>query len=70
MIKPLQRVVEQLDTPLFHKIGEAADSIGRPCYAVGGCVRDLFLDREAAISAPHRSRVSATATPRGSNSNS
>ena len=47
MIKPLQRVVEQLDTPLFHKIGEAADSIGRPCYAVGGCVRDLFLDREA-----------------------
>lgn len=47
MIRTLSTVVEELDTPLFHKIGEAADSIGRPCYAVGGCVRDLFLDRPA-----------------------
>lgn len=47
MIRTLSTVVGELDTPLFHKIGEAADSIGRPCYAVGGCVRDLFLDRPA-----------------------
>ncbi|MDE6556117.1 MAG: CCA tRNA nucleotidyltransferase [Duncaniella sp.] len=47
MIRELQTVVGLLDTPLFHKIGEAADSIDRPCYAVGGCVRDLFLDRPA-----------------------
>lgn len=38
-------IVSKIDTPLFHSIGEAADSIDRPCYAVGGCVRDLFLER-------------------------
>lgn len=41
----LDNVVNQIDTPLYHSIGEAADSIGRPCYAVGGCVRDMFLGR-------------------------
>ncbi|MDE6170742.1 MAG: CCA tRNA nucleotidyltransferase, partial [Duncaniella sp.] len=41
----LESVVKRLDTPLFHTIGEAADSIDRPCYAVGGCVRDFFLGR-------------------------
>ncbi len=44
-INTLNKVVERLDTPLFHTIGEAADSIDRPCYAVGGCVRDFFLNR-------------------------
>lgn len=42
---PLSDVVSRLDTPLFHKIGHVADTIGRPCYAVGGCVRDFFLSR-------------------------
>lgn len=33
------------DTPMFHAIGEAADQLSLHCYAVGGYVRDLFLDR-------------------------
>jgi len=44
-MQPLETVIQKLDTKLFHSIGEAADTIDRPCYAVGGCVRDLFLDR-------------------------
>lgn len=44
-MQSLETVIQKLDTKLFHTIGEAADSIGRPCYAVGGCVRDLFLER-------------------------
>ena len=43
----LEKVLTKIDTPLFHSIGEAADSIGRPCYAVGGCVRDMFLERQS-----------------------
>ncbi|WP_280121750.1 CCA tRNA nucleotidyltransferase [Duncaniella muricolitica] len=45
IINQLDKVLTKIDSPLFHAIGEAADSIGRPCYAVGGCVRDLFLER-------------------------
>ena len=44
-MQSLEDIVSKIDTPLFHSIGEAADSIDRPCYAVGGCVRDLFLQR-------------------------
>ena len=33
------------DTPLFRAIGEVADQLGFHCYAVGGYVRDLFLER-------------------------
>ena len=33
------------DTPMFHAIGEVADQLGFHCYAVGGYVRDLFLER-------------------------
>ena len=33
------------DTPLFRAIGEVADQMGLHCYAVGGYVRDLFLER-------------------------
>ena len=33
------------DTPIFRAIGEVADQLGLHCYAVGGYVRDLFLDR-------------------------
>lgn len=34
-----------LDKPIFHHIGETADSLGLECYVVGGYVRDLFLER-------------------------
>ena len=44
-MQSFETVIKKLDRKLFHTIGEAADSICRPCYAVGGCVRDLFLDR-------------------------
>lgn len=37
--------VEEIDTRPVRIVGEAADSIGRECYAVGGYVRDLFLHR-------------------------
>lgn len=41
------RLTEQIDRPLFHQIGEVADSLDRPCYVVGGYVRDLFLRRHS-----------------------
>jgi len=41
------RLTEQIDKPLFHQIGEVADSLDRPCYIVGGYVRDLFLHRHS-----------------------
>lgn len=44
-MQSLEEIVSKLDTPLFHSVGAAADSLGRPCYAVGGCVRDFFLQR-------------------------
>ncbi len=34
-----------LDKDIFHKISDAADSLGVECYVVGGYVRDLFLER-------------------------
>lgn len=34
-----------LDKEIFHTVGEIADSISRPCYVVGGYVRDIFLNR-------------------------
>ncbi len=34
-----------LDQDIFHKISEAADSLGMECYVVGGYVRDIFLQR-------------------------
>ena len=38
-------IYDKIDTPLFHLIGEAADSLGVEAYVVGGYVRDLFLYR-------------------------
>lgn len=43
----LLTVKQQLDKPLYHAIGRAADTLNRPCYAVGGCVRDFFLGRHS-----------------------
>lgn len=37
----------RIDTPVFHAVGDIADSLGRPCYVVGGYVRDLFLYRHS-----------------------
>lgn len=39
------QLAELLDKDIFHKISQAADSLGLECYVVGGYVRDLFLDR-------------------------
>lgn len=36
-----------LNNDAYRKVGEAADSIRRECYAVGGCVRDFFLNRHS-----------------------
>lgn len=38
-------LAEILNTPIFHLIGETADSLGVECYVVGGYVRDIFLER-------------------------
>ena len=40
-----QDLIERFDKPIFHKISETADELGLECYAVGGYVRDLFLER-------------------------
>ena len=40
-----EELAEKLDIDIFHKISEAADSLGVECYVVGGYVRDLFLER-------------------------
>lgn len=33
------------DTRILKSVGSVADSLDRPCYAVGGYVRDCFLGR-------------------------
>lgn len=38
-------MAQLLDKEIFHKISDAADSLGVECYVVGGYVRDLFLER-------------------------
>lgn len=38
---------DKIDKPVFHLVGEAADSLGRECYVVGGYVRDLMLGRHS-----------------------
>lgn len=46
MYKPNQKeLCKLLDTPIFRKISETADSLGMECYVVGGYVRDIFLER-------------------------
>lgn len=36
-------LADKLTDPIFRKIGEIADSMGREVYVVGGYVRDIFL---------------------------
>ena len=38
-------LIERFDKPIFHQISETADELGLECYAVGGYVRDLSLER-------------------------
>lgn len=38
-------IKEELKHPVFGRIGEIADSLGREVYVVGGYVRDIFLKR-------------------------
>ena len=38
---------DKIDKLVFHLVGEAADSLGRDCYVVGGYVRDLMLGRHS-----------------------
>ena len=46
MYKPTrEELCQLLDTPIFRKISETADSLGLECYVVGGYVRDIFLNR-------------------------
>ncbi len=36
---------KDIDTGLFHLVGDVADEMGLECYVIGGWVRDLFLHR-------------------------
>lgn len=38
-------LAEDLNHPVFRRIGEIADDMGREVYVVGGYVRDIFLNR-------------------------
>ena len=40
-----EEIKQVINTPLFHKITEAADELHIECYLVGGYVRDIFLER-------------------------
>ena len=40
-------LAERIDSELFHTVGATADSLDRPCYVVGGYVRDIFLHRHS-----------------------
>ena len=40
-------IMRHVDTEVFHIVGDAADSLHRECYVVGGYVRDIFLHRHS-----------------------
>lgn len=40
-------IIQKIDRPVFHAVGQAADALGRECYAVGGIVRDILLERHS-----------------------
>ena len=40
-----EKILRHIDKPIFHLVGQVADSMQRPCYVVGGYVRDIFLNR-------------------------
>lgn len=38
-------IIQRKKEKIFKAVGSVADSISHECYAVGGCVRDMMLDR-------------------------
>lgn len=40
-------LADKINQPVFHHVGNVADSLSRPCYVVGGYVRDIFLHRHS-----------------------
>lgn len=44
---PPEELKDKIDKHIFRLVGEAADSLGRECYVVGGYVRDLMLARHS-----------------------
>ena len=40
-----QLILDHLNNPIFRLIGEVADEMNRPCFVIGGYVRDIFLNR-------------------------
>lgn len=44
-LQEITSLKDRIDTKIFHRVGQAADLLGRECYVVGGYVRDLLLDR-------------------------
>jgi len=38
-------ISDRLDNPVFSLVGSVADRLSRPCYVVGGYVRDLLIGR-------------------------
>ncbi len=46
MFNNKQEIIDRhLQHPIFRKVGSVADTMQRPCYVVGGYVRDIFLER-------------------------
>ncbi|MDE6643551.1 MAG: CCA tRNA nucleotidyltransferase [Muribaculaceae bacterium] len=43
----VSEIIHKVDKPVFHAVGKAADSLSRECYAVGGIVRDILLERHS-----------------------
>ena len=38
---------EDIDSEIFHTVGQAADALGCQAYVIGGYVRDIFLKRRS-----------------------
>lgn len=43
----MKNIIEKIDKPVFHTVGDTADTLSVECYIVGGFVRDLFLGRHS-----------------------
>lgn len=43
----VSEITKKIDKPVFHAVGKAADQLSRECYAVGGIVRDILLERHS-----------------------
>lgn len=43
----IMNVSDSLSNGVFRLVGDVADGLGRPCYVVGGYVRDLLIGRQS-----------------------